>query len=96
MSTLIEPFRTSTALYGGNAAFIEDLYERYLQDPESVDLAWRARFDAMHLEATDEVPHGPVRRNFLRLAQESRVGRWHDPPSGWSRRRRKNRQRSCG
>ncbi len=72
MSALIELFRASTALYGGNAPFIEDLYERYLQDPESVDLAWRQRFDAMHKEAANEVPHGPVRQNFLRLAQESR------------------------
>lgn len=72
MSALIELFRASTALYGGNAAFIEDLYERYLQDPESVDLAWRQRFDVMHREAANEVPHGPVRQNFLRLAQESR------------------------
>jgi len=72
MSALIELFRASTPLYGGNAAFVEDLYERYLQDPESVDLAWRQRFDAMHREAANEVPHGPVRENFLRLAQESR------------------------
>ena len=72
MSALIELFRASTALYGGNAAFIEDLYERFLQDPESVDQAWRERFDAMHREAANEVPHGPVRENFVRLAQESR------------------------
>jgi len=71
MSALIELFRASTALYSGNATFIEDLYERYLQDPESVDLAWRVRFDAMdamYPEAVDEAPHEPVRRNFLHLA----------------------------
>jgi 2-oxoglutarate dehydrogenase E1 component len=73
MSALLELFRASTPLYGGNAAFIEDLYERYLQDPESVALAWRERFDALHREAANEVPHGPVRENFLRLAQESRT-----------------------
>jgi 2-oxoglutarate dehydrogenase E1 component len=73
MSALIELFRASSALYGGNAAFLEDLYERYLSDPESVDLAWRERFDAMHGEAANEVPHGPVRKNFLRLAKESRT-----------------------
>jgi 2-oxoglutarate dehydrogenase E1 component len=72
MSALIELFRASTPLYGGNAAFIEDLYEQFLQDPESVDLAWRERFTAMRGEAANEVPHGPVRQNFLRLAQESR------------------------
>ena len=72
MSALIELFQSSTALYGGNAAFLEDLYERYLQDPESVALAWRTRFEAIRGEAADEVSHGPVRQNFLRLAQESR------------------------
>ncbi len=72
MSAILELFRSSGALYGGNAAFIEDLYERYLKDPESVDLAWRERFQVMHQEAANEVPHGPVRENFLRLAQESR------------------------
>jgi 2-oxoglutarate dehydrogenase E1 component len=72
MSAILERFRGSGALYGGNAAFIEDLYERYLQDPESVALAWRERFDAMRQDAANEVAHGPVRENFVRLAQESR------------------------
>jgi len=73
MSALLELFRGSSAYYGGNAAFIEDLYERYLKDPESIDLAWRKRFDAMHQGAANEVPHGPVRENFERLASESRT-----------------------
>jgi 2-oxoglutarate dehydrogenase E1 component len=72
MSALLQLFRSSSAFYGGNAAFIEDLYEQYLKDPESVDLAWRGRFDAIRLEAANEVPHGPVRENFERLASESR------------------------
>ncbi|WP_043748415.1 2-oxoglutarate dehydrogenase E1 component [Imhoffiella purpurea] len=77
MSTILELFRSSGALYGGNADFIEDLYERYLIDPDSIDLAWRARFDGLRQAAANEptgpeAPHGPVRENFLRLAQESR------------------------
>ncbi len=72
MSALLELFRGSSAFYGGNAAFIEDLYERYLKDPESIDLAWRKRFDAIHHDAANEIPHGPVRENFERLASESR------------------------
>ena len=71
MTALLELFRRSTALYGGNAAFIEDLYERYLQDPGSIPEAWRGHFDALHREAANEVPHGPVRERFVRLAQES-------------------------
>lgn len=78
MSTILDLFRGSGALYGGNADFIEDLYERYLIDPDSIDLAWRARFDSLRQEAANEPgvsesPHGPVRENFLRLAQESRL-----------------------
>ena len=54
MSAILELFRSSGALYGGNAAFIEDLYERYLRDPEAVDRAWRVRFDAMRQAAANE------------------------------------------
>jgi 2-oxoglutarate dehydrogenase E1 component len=70
MSALLDLFKSSSALYGGNAAFVEDLYERYLQDPESVDAAWRRRFDDIRHAAAGETAHGPVRENFLRLAQE--------------------------
>ncbi len=35
-------------LYGGNAAFVEDLYGRYAADPASVPADWRAYFDAYH------------------------------------------------
>jgi 2-oxoglutarate dehydrogenase E1 component len=34
-------------LYGGNSAFIEDLYARYLEDPAAVELSWRAYFDEL-------------------------------------------------
>jgi 2-oxoglutarate dehydrogenase E1 component len=31
-------------LYGANSAFVEELYSRYLADPDSVDESWRAFF----------------------------------------------------
>lgn len=34
-------------LYGGNAAYIEDLYAKYEQDPNSVDAEWQAFFGAL-------------------------------------------------
>jgi 2-oxoglutarate dehydrogenase E1 component len=34
-------------LYGGNSAFIEDLYARYLDDPFAVDPSWAAYFDEL-------------------------------------------------
>jgi 2-oxoglutarate dehydrogenase E1 component len=34
-------------LYGGNGAFIEDLYARYLTDPSAIDPSWRVYFDEL-------------------------------------------------
>ncbi len=75
MSALLELFRSSSALFGGNAAFIEDLYESYLHDPESVSPEWRKRFDEIRQEAANETAHGPVRDNFQRLAREQPMAR---------------------
>jgi len=36
-----------TPLSGTNAPYIEALYEQYLQNPASVDTAWRRYFDAL-------------------------------------------------
>ena len=70
MSGLLDHFKASSALFGANAAFIEELYERYLHDPESVAPAWRRRFEEIRGETAGETAHGPVRENFRRLAQE--------------------------
>ena len=34
----------STPFFSGNATFVEELYERYLQNPQSVDASWRDFF----------------------------------------------------
>ena len=34
-------------LYGGNAPFIEELYEQYLVNPGAVPEGWREYFDQM-------------------------------------------------
>ncbi|MCP4283772.1 MAG: hypothetical protein GY792_04880, partial [Gammaproteobacteria bacterium] len=81
MSALLDLLRKTSALSGGNAAFIEDIYERYLLDPASVDPAWRKRFETMLQSSANEAPdiaHSPVINNFARLARESR------PASGQS------------
>ena len=70
MSALLDLFKTSSAFYGGNAAFIEDLYEQFLTDPSSVAETWRKRFEQLHQDAANEIPHGPVRENFLRMGRE--------------------------
>lgn len=70
MSALLDLLKSSSAFYGGNAAFIEDLYERYLRDPDSVDDDWRQRFDQLKRESANEIAHSPVRESFARLARE--------------------------
>ncbi len=48
-------------LYGGNSGFIEGLYERYLEDPASVDVSWRAYFDDL----------GPETKALFRQSQQA-------------------------
>jgi 2-oxoglutarate dehydrogenase E1 component len=40
-------FALSSFLYGGNAAYIEDLYARYEADPNSVDAQWQSFFQSL-------------------------------------------------
>ena len=36
MASVMRQFLDNSYLFGGNAAFIEDLYEKYLANPQSV------------------------------------------------------------
>ena len=54
----------STALSGGNAAFIEELYEEFLRDPSSLDPKWRDYFKRLQ-GSGGEIPHGPIRERLL-------------------------------
>ena len=65
---------STSYLAGGNAAFIEDLYEQYLKDATLVPAEWRAYFQG--LEAAEprqarEVPHSQVREEFARMARRN-------------------------
>ncbi len=46
-------FAFSSFLYGGNAAYIEDLYARYQADPSSVDAEWQNFFASLKDNAAD-------------------------------------------
>jgi 2-oxoglutarate dehydrogenase E1 component len=50
----------STPLSGANATYVEALYERYLENPESIDPAWRAYFDALSPVAAPEQAHSTI------------------------------------
>jgi 2-oxoglutarate dehydrogenase E1 component len=46
-------FARTSFLYGGNAAYIEDLCAKYEADPASVDAEWRTFFEALKDEGAD-------------------------------------------
>ncbi len=46
-------FALTSFLYGGNAAYIEDLYARYESDPNAVDGEWQAFFQSLRDEPDD-------------------------------------------
>jgi 2-oxoglutarate dehydrogenase E1 component len=48
-----DEFSLTSFLYGGNAAYVEQLQARYEKDPESVDPGWRAFFDSLKDDAGD-------------------------------------------
>jgi 2-oxoglutarate dehydrogenase E1 component len=50
-----QQFFESSQLGGGNAAWIEQLYEDWLRDPQSVPQQWRAYFDGF--KGRNDVPH---------------------------------------
>ena len=44
-------FALTSFLYGGNAAYIDDLYARYEADPKAVDAEWQSFFRSLKDDA---------------------------------------------
>ena len=53
-----KPMLPATPLAAGNAAYIEEQYERYLTDPNSVAAPWREYFAS--LGGPEDLAHGPI------------------------------------
>jgi 2-oxoglutarate dehydrogenase E1 component len=72
---MMQQYRSNSYLFGGNAPYVEELYESYLDNPGSVPEKWRAYFDALqHVPATDgsesrDVAHAPVVESFAQRAK---------------------------
>lgn len=62
----------STALGGANQSYVEEIYEQYLDDPDSVDDSWKTIFAQLPQAQKAEQPHSTVRDYFRRLAREQR------------------------
>jgi len=70
---------SNSYLFGGNAPYVEELYEAYLLNPGAVPDNWRAYFDAMqHVPAVDgsdrpDVPHASVVASFAERAKQGPI-----------------------
>src|SRR5258708_16343197 len=73
MSAMKE-FLSNSYLFGANAPFIEELYEAYLDDPQSVPEQWREYFDKLQRlppgpnagNGGRDVAHAPIVESFAR------------------------------
>ncbi len=69
-------YGSNSYLFGGNAPYVEEMYENYLANPGSVPDNWRGYFDALqHVPAVDgsnakDVPHMPVINAFAERAKQ--------------------------
>ena len=73
---IYQAYEGSTYLCGGNAPYVEEMYENYLANPGSVPDNWRTYFDALqHVPSADggntrDVPHLPVVNAFAERAKQ--------------------------
>lgn len=75
-SSVYAAYQANTYLFGGNAPYVEEMYENYLANPGSVPDNWRDYFDALqNVPAVDgsnakDVPHLPVVNAFAERAKQ--------------------------
>ena len=71
-NSAMKPWLDSSWLAGANQSYIEQLYEDFLTDPDSVDAVWRTMFQ--QLPGTGVKPeqfHSTTREYFRRLAKDA-------------------------
>ena len=62
----------SSHIAGGNVAYVEELYEQYLRDPDSVEAQWRTYFEQLPSVngAGVDVPHSVIQAQFQAMARQ--------------------------
>ena len=77
---MMQEYRSNSYLFGGNAPYVEEMYEQYLDNPGSVPDNWRAYFDALqNVPAVDgteapDVAHAPIVESFAQRAKANAFG----------------------
>ncbi|MEO7242586.1 MAG: 2-oxoglutarate dehydrogenase E1 component [Variovorax sp.] len=76
-SSAFQGYQGNSYLFGGNAPYVEEMYENYLSHPGSVPDTWRSYFDALqNVPAVDgsnakDQPHQPVINAFAERAKQA-------------------------
>ena len=70
-----EVLAETSFLYGGNTAFVEDLYARWAVDPNSVEPSWRAFFASLQ-DRADEVKAAAVKPGWTHRAAPAARPEW--------------------
>lgn len=66
--SLMQQFRQSSYLADGNAAYIEALYDNFLQDPDSVSVEWQQYFQSFtDNQMPPDVSHQTIREQFRQM-----------------------------
>lgn len=68
----MQALRSSSYLSGSSAAYVEELYENYLNNPQSVESHWRDYFAS--LQPVNDVAHSEIRTYFTELANRPTTG----------------------
>ena len=75
---MLKQFLSNSYLFGGNAPFVEELYEQYLANPGAVPGEWREYFDSMQVLPGGgdgkDVAHAPVIESFVQRAKSGQLG----------------------
>jgi len=76
---MMKQMLSSSYLFGSNTPYVEELYEKYLDNPGSIEPAWRDYFDKLaNLPGAGaylgpDVPHAPVIASFAQRAKEGQL-----------------------
>ena len=82
MSNSLKEQYASTPLFGTNASAVEALYEKFLNQPESIPDEWAEYFESLG-DPDSEIAHSPIRDDLLNLARNGRrSGRIRSAVSG--------------
>lgn len=72
VDSIMERMWRSGHISAGNASYVEELYEQYLEDPSEVPDQWRSYFETLPMvegKSAPDISHSTVRDHFLLLSK---------------------------